>query len=322
MLVGRVRRSIEARGLIEPGMRVLCACSGGRDSAALLYCLAALQRELRFELVAASVDHGLRADAAADVAVAAEQATRVGVPFHALQVRVEPGASLQALAREARYAALLKLAGRQGAQRVAVGHTQDDQAETVLSRLLRGAGLPGLGAIQPLRADGVVRPLLDCRRADVHRLAAEKFDRTAHDLSNHDPKFERVRIRSHVMPTLVAEDAALVRHLAQLADDARDCERALESASEALLGQLALDGRTLTISGLRDQPRALRTTVLRGFVLRATGQLPGRAELTELDRALCSDRGEVWLAGSVSVRASGDGHLRVCTRDRQGGENG
>lgn len=322
MLVARVRRSIEQRGLIPPDSRVLCACSGGPDSAALLYCLAQLQPELRFELVAASVDHGLRPEAAADVAVAADQAARVGVPFHALRIRVEPGASIQARARQARYDALSGLAARLDAQRIAVGQTQDDQAETVLSRLLRGSSLPGLAAILPRRQDGVIRPLLDCRRADVHRLAANKFDKLAQDLSNRDPRFERVRIRSQVIPVLLAEDAALIRHLAELADDARDCVLVMDELSETLFGQVAADGHTLVASLLRSQPRALRVAVLRRFILRATGQHPGRAELTQLDRALCSDRGEVWLASDVSVRASGDGYLRVCTRDRQGGGQG
>jgi tRNA(Ile)-lysidine synthetase-like protein len=320
MLVARVRRSIESRGLIAPRTRVLCACSGGPDSAALLYCLAQLQRDLGFELVAASVDHGLRADAPNDVAVAAEQAALVGVPFHALAIQVERGASVQARARAARYQALSELASRLDAQRIAVGHTQDDQAETVLSRLLRGSGLPGLAAIRALREDGVVRPLIDCRRQEAHRLAHERFPRVAQDLSNHDPKFERVRIRSHVLPALLAEDKALVQHLAQLADDARDCALALDRLAEALLAQAALEsgeGReacALRVSSLREQPRAIRIAVLRRFVICAIGQTPGRAELTQLDRTVCSDRGEVWLAAGASVRASGDGYLRVCTR--------
>lgn len=322
MLVASVRRSIETRGLIAPRMRVLCACSGGPDSAALLYCLAQLQSDLGFELVAASVDHGLRADAPNDVAVAAEQAAIVSVPFHALAIQVERGASVQGRAREARYQALKELAGHLGAERIAIGHTQDDQAETVLSRLLRGSGLPGLGAIQALREDGVIRPLIDCRREKAHQLARERFPRVAHDLSNHDPKFERVRIRSHVLPALLAEDAAMVRHLAQLADDARDCALALDELATKLLHEAFLapgDGRegcALRGSSLRGQPRAIRIAGLRRFVSWAIGQTPGRAELTQLDRTLCSDRGEVWLADGASVRASGDGYLRVCTRER------
>jgi len=124
------------------------------------------------------------------------------------------------------------------------------------------------------------------------------------------------------LPVLLAEDAALIRHQSQLADDARDCALVIEALSETLFSQVAVDGHTLRASLLRGQPRALRVGVLRLFILRATGQVPGRAELTQLDRALCSDRGEVWLASDVSVRASGDGHLLVCARDPHGGTGG
>src|SRR5262245_8818481 len=130
--------------MIPRDARVLCACSGGPDSAAMLVALARLAPELGFELVAASVDHGLRADAAHDVAIASRQAAALQVPFHALRIEVAAGASIQAQARSARYEALLRLAAELGASRVAVGHTRDDQAETVLARLLRGSGLVGL----------------------------------------------------------------------------------------------------------------------------------------------------------------------------------
>ena len=322
MLVARVRRSILSRGLIPRRSLVLCACSGGPDSAALLAVLSRLQAELGFSLQAASVDHGLRPEAAADVARAAEQADRVGVPFHALRIQVSPGASLQARAREGRYGVLRELAQRLGAGRVAIGHTQDDQAETVLSRLLRGAGLAGLGAIQPLRADGVVRPLIDCRRSDVQRFALACFGEVAVDASNQDARFERVRIRSHVAPVLTAEDPALVRHLAQLADDARDCMQLVHQLAEALLSRARCDAQTLDISALQPQPATVRRAALRLFVERATGLQIGRAELAQLDQTVCSGRGEVWLAQGHSVRAAGQGRLHASTRSHRFGKNG
>ncbi|HMI89850.1 MAG TPA: tRNA lysidine(34) synthetase TilS, partial [Polyangiales bacterium] len=140
MIVARVRRTLRERGLLEAGGRVLCACSGGPDSAALLVALAQLQVELDFTLEAASVDHGLRADAGLDVEIARDQARSVGVPFHALRVQVSSEGSLQAAARSARYGALHGLAASISASRLALGHTRDDQAETVLMRVLRGAG--------------------------------------------------------------------------------------------------------------------------------------------------------------------------------------
>jgi tRNA(Ile)-lysidine synthase len=322
MLVSRVRRTIVSRGLIPRRSLVLCACSGGPDSAAMLATLARLREELGFSLAAVSLDHGLRPEAARDVALAAAQADRVGVPFHALGIQVAPGPGIQARAREGRYQALLQLAQRLGASRVAVGHTQDDQAETVLSRILRGAGLPGLGAIRPLRADGVIRPLIDCRREAVHRFARHYFEEVAEDASNQDPRFERVRIRSHVAPVLTAEDPALVRHLAELADDARDCIQLVDQLAEALLSRVQLDAKTLDIARLQSEPRSLRRAVLRRFVLGSTGQRVGRAELAQLDQTVCSGRGEVWLAQGHSLRAAGEGHLRASTQSRPDGQNG
>ncbi|MET0388269.1 MAG: tRNA lysidine(34) synthetase TilS [Polyangiales bacterium] len=322
MLISRVRRTIETRALITRGSVVVCACSGGPDSAALLACLARLADELGFALHAASVDHGLRPEAAADVRIAQRQAEHVGVPFHALAIAVPAGGSLQARARELRYAALAELAQRLGAARIAVGHTQDDQAETVLARMLRGAGLWGLAAISPRRSDGVVRPLIDCRRSDVHQFARRSFTALAEDLSNVNPRFERVRIRSHVVPTLEMEDRALVRHLAQLAEDARDCMALVDTLAEALLGQCMTGAETLEISELVSQPATLRRAVLRQFVDRSTGLPIGRAELAQLDQVLCRDRGEVWLSAGYSVHASGGGLLRVRERISRTGQNG
>jgi tRNA(Ile)-lysidine synthase len=314
VLIARVRRTLVERALIPRGTRVLCACSGGPDSAALLFALVRLGPTLGFEVLAASVDHGLRPGAQRDVEIAAAHAAQLAVPFHPLRVRVVPGASLQARAREARYGALRELAGALGATRIAVGHTRDDQAETVLSRLLRGSGIRGLGAIEPARADGVVRPLLDCERSDVHRLARAQFAALALDESNHDTRFERVRIRTQVVPTLRAEDSALVRHLAELADEARDCDQIIRELAAALLERAQVDPETLEISVLRPAAPLLRRAALRRWLSPVSGGHLGRAELTELDRTLRLGRGEVWISAAHCVRAERDDRLRLCAR--------
>nr|MDQ3035052.1 tRNA lysidine(34) synthetase TilS [Myxococcota bacterium] len=136
MLLARVRRTVRERRLLERGERVVVAVSGGPDSMAMLDVVARLARELALDLSVASVDHGLRAEAADEIELARALATRLGLPFHALRVVVEPGGSIQAQARRARYDALRELAVALGARRIAVGHTRDDQAETVLARLL------------------------------------------------------------------------------------------------------------------------------------------------------------------------------------------
>ncbi|HKP55533.1 MAG TPA: tRNA lysidine(34) synthetase TilS [Polyangiales bacterium] len=311
MTLARVRRTILERGLIPRGARVLCACSGGPDSAALLYALAQLGPELGFGLEAASVDHGLRPDAAQDVECAGRQAAAVGVLFHGLRVQVGEGASLQAAARDARYAALLRLASERGAARVAVGHTRDDQAETVLARLLRGAGLAGLGAIDPCRADGVIRPLIDSDRAEVHALARAQFSELAEDPSNLDLRFERVRIRAHVMPALLAENPRLTEHLAALADEARDYRVPLETSALVALADASADARSVRISVLAERPLLVRHAALSAWLTRQ-GVVPvSRSHVAELDHALRARRGHVWLPNGFQARVDPPGDLLV-----------
>lgn len=295
MLLARVRRTLSERGLIEDGARVLVACSGGPDSAALLHVLSRLAPERRLTLFAASVNHGLRPDADRDVAAARQLADRVGVPFAALAVEIfSEGASTQAKARAARYEALRGEAARLGAARIAVGHTRDDQAETVLSRLLRGAGVAGLSGIEPAREDGVIRPLVDCPRAAVHAYVDRyELPRVA-DPSNADPRFERVRLRATVLPALEAEDPRIVEHLASLADEAR----ALRAMVVTLGGMLLDDARTdggLDVARLSAAPAPVRDRALAAWVEAETGSPARRAHVEALARLLRSGQGEVLL---------------------------
>ena len=276
-MLARVRRTLAQRRLLEGGGAVLVACSGGPDSAALLHVLHRLADELGITLHAASVHHGLRPDADVDLAAAGRLAERLAVPFTALRVIVGPGASVQAEARRARYEALLLHASKLGAARVAVGHTLDDQAETVLARLLRGAGLSGLSGIEPARADGVVRPLLDCRRAQV-RAHVARFDLPhVTDPSNADPRYERVRLREVLLPALAQEDPRVAEHLSHLADEARQVSRWMDGEATRLL-----DARTSpTELWLADNP-PVDQRAIRRWILELTGQPAKRAHLEGL----------------------------------------
>lgn len=286
-------------------MRVLAACSGGPDSAAMLVALARLGTDLGFELEAASVDHGLRPGSAADVDIARAQADACGVAFHPLSVRVSRSGSLQASARAARYRALSDLAARRGAARIAVGHTQEDQAETVIMRILRGAGIFGLSGIEPLRRDGVIRPLLDCRRAEVAAFAEQHCSIIARDPSNRDQGRERVRVRSQVLPLLEREDAAVVEHLSDLADEARGLFPALAKDAEALLRSALQPDGSIGLSIFVRAPEAVRTLALRHWLARETGITPGRAHLRQLARA--NERAvEVWLPDGWVARSGAD----------------
>lgn len=320
-VVPRVRKTLRERALVPDGSRVLVACSGGPDSAALLFVLRQLAPELRLSLEVASIDHGLRATARHDVELARAQAERAGVPFHPISVTVpRESGSLQAAARTARYSALGALAGRLGAARIAVGHTCDDQAETVLHRVLRGSGLAGLAAVAPLRADGVMRPLIDCRRADVHAFAMAHAGAIALDPSNEDRAFTRVRVRKELLPALLREDPQALSHLAALADDAREALAVLAPSIHERVAMIRAScradagtepGGMFDLSSLRDDPSALRRLTLKAWLSELIGSSAlTRAHIESVEHALMRG-GEVWLPRGWSALGFGDGHLSV-----------
>jgi tRNA(Ile)-lysidine synthase len=192
---------------------------------ALLHALCEVRERLRLSLEVASIDHGLRADAAAEVAMVGERAAALGLPFFPLRVDVAASrrarrASLQEVARNLRLDALAALADAHGAARVALGHQADDQAETVLFRIVRGTGLPGLAGI-PYRRDRFVRPLLDVRRGEVLRYLRRRSIPFVDDPSNADARFARARIRHRVLPALTQENPRIVEALVGLAASAR-----------------------------------------------------------------------------------------------------
>jgi tRNA(Ile)-lysidine synthase len=176
---------------------VVVGCSGGADSLALL----ALAVDAALAPVAVHVDHGLRPGSDREAAVVADVAARLGARFDARRVKVAEGANLEARARTSRYDALEAARVEHGATAVLVGHTADDQAETVLLNLLRGSGSAGLAGM-PARRGNVVRPLLGSRRADVRAECARRELVPVDDPSNDDLVFRRNWIRHEVLPLL------------------------------------------------------------------------------------------------------------------------
>ncbi len=176
---------------------VVVACSGGPDSVALL----ALACDAGLEPVAVYVDHGLRGGSADDARVVAAAAEHLGASWRTVRVDVAAGSNLEARAREARYDALDVARVEAGAEWILVGHTADDQAETVLLNLLRGAAASGLGGMAP-RQGHLARPLLALRRADTGRLCEERNLAVVRDPMNEDLAFTRVALRQRVLPML------------------------------------------------------------------------------------------------------------------------
>lgn len=265
MVLSRLRRTIHERGLLYGGERVIVACSGGPDSMALLDLLSRLESELKLELIAAGVDHGLREEAAKELALVEREASRREIEFVALSVEVRQGASLQDAARDARYAALLELKRDRRADKIAIGQHLDDQAETVLQRILRGGGLSGLAGIEPAREDGVIRPLIDIPRADL--LAhLKRFDIPfALDPSNLDPRHARVRIREELLPALSKEDPQIALHLSRLADEARAYRARERAAIDYALAQIPR-GESVELDWFEAAPEHLRGALLAAFI--------------------------------------------------------
>ena len=223
------RRALDAAS-VDRGAKVLVACSGGLDSQVLLDVLAHVARDGRIALVAHGVDHGLRAEATAELDRAERLAASRGVAFTRTQVDVGGGSNLQARARDARFVALRAAARATGATFVATGHHADDRAETVLIRLVRGAPLAGL-AVLPERSKDLLRPLIRARRGELAAHAVRRSLPFADDPSNLDRRHLRVRIRQELLPLLASLDPRIVEHLVALAEQAGDLAGALPPAA-------------------------------------------------------------------------------------------
>lgn len=211
-----VRRTLAEECGALAGRTVLAAVSGGGDSQAMLSVLARLAPSFGFALRAHGVDHGLRAEARRELDVAQALAERLQVPFARTELALARGGNLQARAREARYAALREAARAEGAL-IATAHHATDRAETVLLRLLRGAGPRGLAVLAP-RAHDVIRPLVRASKEDVLLHLQRHHLEFSQDPSNADAAFLRVRVRHEALPLLEQLSPGIVRHLNTLAD--------------------------------------------------------------------------------------------------------
>ena len=268
-------RTIADEHLLEAGDFVLVAVSGGPDSMALLHVLAKLAPRIGVHVAAHGVDHGLRAAAADELALAERFAVKLGVPFSTTRVVVGPGPNLMARAREARYAALEAALRRwtehdqsaTGALRIATGHHADDRAETVLIRLLRGTGPAGL-AVLPPRSAHLIRPLVRARRTDIVAHIERHLVPHAEDPTNRDPRFVRTRVRHELLPLLVDLSPRIVEHLCELADATVALGSPEEGAVPSVLGGLRLGRaqRTELARALRSRNRAARVPLPGGKI--------------------------------------------------------
>ena len=223
---------------MRPGNRVGVAVSGGADSVALLLLLLELREKLGVVLSVAHFNHKLRGKASdADEKFVAKLAAKHGLEFHSASVFVakkakDERANVEDAARRARYDYFRSLVESGVCKRIAVAHTADDQAETVLAHLLRGTGLAGLGGIHPVSGP-VIRPLLGVRRSELRHFLRARKQTWREDATNRDTKRMRARIRKKLLPLLEKQfQPAIVEHLATLAELAREDEEFLDALVE------------------------------------------------------------------------------------------
>ena len=278
-LVHAAENTIRRHAMLAGGETVLIGVSGGADSVALLHVLLGLAPALGLRLHVLHVDHGLRPDSARDGEYVRALGARLGVPVEVVGVRVAAG-SVEAAARAARHAALEAAADRVGAARIALGHTADDQAETLLMRLLEGTGVRGIAGIPPVRGR-LIRPLLESRHRDAVAALVAAGIEWREDPSNHEPRFFRNRVRHAVLPRLAEQTGGdLVARLGQLARRAREAVDALDRLAAVELARLAHDddgALVLSRSALGALPRPVAAEVLRGAAARLGSRAPLRA---------------------------------------------
>jgi tRNA(Ile)-lysidine synthase len=306
-LLQQVQLTIRDHRMLERGHTLLIAVSGGADSMVLLHTLWHLREPLAIELVVAHLNHQMRASAAADARFVEATARDLGllcicatidVPTYQRQHKLSPEDS----ARRARYAFLRATAKRHGADRIAVGHTADDQAETLLLHLLRGSGLRGLGGIPPVRGT-IIRPLIRVHRPEILRYLHTHRLRFRVDPSNRQRRYTRNRIRLDLLPQLRRHyNPRLVQALCTTTQLLAADEAALQAvASERLLAArlpTAPDQLHIPMRALTSQPLALLRRMLREALHEVTGHLQGftHTHIAAVVGLLQTGAGTKWLA--------------------------
>lgn len=272
-MLSKLRAFVRQYDLIHPGDTVIAAVSGGADSIALLFALFLLREEWGITLEAAHFNHCLRGEESKrDARFVEDFCARYGIPLHMCSGNVVPGEKgLEAAARDARYRFLRSLPGK-----VATAHTADDNAETVLMRLLRGTGLKGLGAIAPVSGN-VIRPMLSVTRREVEAFLEEYALAHIEDSSNGEDTFLRNRIRHRIMPLLYEENPRIGENLSSMALNLR--------LDEACLSRLA-SGPMPGIEELKSLPDAIRRRYLERFLKENGVREPEEGHLLQAESLL------------------------------------
>jgi tRNA(Ile)-lysidine synthase len=274
-LTERTAQTLTQYQLLSPKARVLAAVSGGADSVCLLYVLYHLRKQFAFSLCVGHVNHRLRPEAAADAQYVEALAAKLKLPFAQVAVDVKGLArrkklSLEDAARQARYAALEKMAKQFGADYIALGHTADDQVETIILNLLRGGGPEGMAGMpitRPIGVARIIRPLLEISKAETEQYCRDHKLVFRLDASNLDINILRNRLRHKILPALRAEQPALDKVLLRQAEIFRAEDEFLRGLAANALAEVVLAKTagviTFSINKLTALPEVLARRVVR-----------------------------------------------------------
>lgn len=308
-MLNSVKQAIAAYGLLQDTRQITVAVSGGADSTALLYAMAALREQYGYELYAAHYNHRLRgAESDSDAAFVAQVCQKLGVPLFSGEGDVaalarQQKCSIELAARQARYAFLEQVAKG----KLATAHTAEDNLETVLFHIARGTGLRGLCGIPPQR-DNIIRPMLFCTRRQVEAYLAALGAAYRTDSTNAQDAYTRNRIRHHIVPQLQAINSSAVEHTAQLCRFLQQDQAYLAHCTEKTFADLECKGGLAATATAELHP-AIRIRVIEKLLTQA-GVPSDALHLQEVEQLVLQGSGRRGLFGGFSAEIKG-GVLRI-----------
>lgn len=319
MKLNDIFETIQKYRMIEPGMGVVAGVSGGADSVCLLYVLKEYRKKVPFTLTAVHVEHGIRGSASlGDAAFTEALCHQMDVPCRIVPVDVqriarEQGLTVEEAGRRERYRIFEEIRQKERADRIAVAHNRNDQAETMLWNLVRGSGLKGLGGIRPVR-ENIVRPLLFTDRKKIEQILGEAGLSWRTDATNLEQEYTRNRIRLSLIPLMERElNAQAGLHMAQAAEKLQQVQAYLERMTHLAVQQCIAEKEDSVVLYLVDfagQDPLIQTELLKAALLRCKRGCAlkdiGRVHLKMLQELAAMDCGkEVHLPGIRAVREDG-----------------
>ncbi len=268
-MLSKVKDTLQENKLLKPGNTVIIALSGGPDSVCLAHLLKSLQKELEFEIILAHLNHGLRGkESDQDNCFVQKFARRLNLSLVDEKLDHKPKSEEEA--RKARYQFLETVRKQKGAQKIATGHSQDDQIETILLHLLRGAGLAGLSGIR-YQNNRIIRPLLACSHQKILAYLKKNKLPFCLDKTNLDPAFTRNRIRHELIPLLTREyNPNFKKSILNLALLAQETNQYLTARAREFI---AKNPANLPLKSWQALPRALKRETLRQAIFNLSGSL-------------------------------------------------